>query len=34
MKNKEENKEFVLAQAELRKALLELKVATKHKSRN
>ena len=31
MKNKEVNKEFIVAEAELRKALLELKVATKHK---
>jgi F-type H+-transporting ATPase subunit epsilon len=33
MQGKQENKEFVVAQAELRKALLELKVATKHKNR-
>lgn len=32
MKNKEENKEFVIAQADLRRALLELKVATKHRN--
>jgi F-type H+-transporting ATPase subunit epsilon len=32
MKNKEVNKAFVVAEAELRKALLELKVATKHHS--
>lgn len=31
MKNKEENKEFVMAEAELRKALLQLKVAEKHR---
>lgn len=30
MKNKEVNKAFVIAEAELRKSLLELKVATKH----
>ncbi|PIR80356.1 MAG: ATP synthase F1 subunit epsilon [Candidatus Levybacteria bacterium CG10_big_fil_rev_8_21_14_0_10_35_13] len=34
MKEKQENKEFIVAQAELRKALLELKVAAKHKIRN
>ena len=32
MKNKEVNKAFVVAEAKLRKALLELKVATKHHS--
>ena len=31
MKNKEVNKEFIVAETELRKSLLELKVATKHK---
>lgn len=33
MKNKEENKEFIVAEAELRKSLLQLKVARKHKAR-
>ncbi|OGH07030.1 MAG: ATP synthase F1 subunit epsilon [Candidatus Levybacteria bacterium RBG_13_35_9] len=33
MKEKQENKEFIVAEAELRKALLELKVATKRKHR-
>lgn len=32
MKNKEDKREFIEAEAELRKALLELKVARKHKS--
>jgi len=34
MKNKEDNKEFVIAEAELRKALLELKVANKHRAKS
>lgn len=33
MKNKETEKDFRVAEAELRKSLLELKVARKHKSR-
>lgn len=33
MKEKGENKDFVMAEAELRKALLELKIATKHRNR-
>lgn len=34
MKNKEDNKEFIIAEAELRKALLELKVANKHRKQS
>lgn len=34
MKDKESNKNYVIAEADLRRALLELKVAIKHKNRN